>query len=361
MAPSMQLHFGGVAPQIQRFSLAHPDFMIDLSALRLSQLRHLKVLYCEHPLSSWLDALSTMHLLESLQMIDAILFPPEIEMTSGLSVARLPSLREIHVFSRGLVQICTFFDHIMPAPGCCLQMQISVMPEGPSPTSEQLTFINRVLSRFLESWINTTTHVGPLELSSFESNLYISASSSDSRTLFININGVPSIIAALEAFSRCKFSDITSLSFYSEVNPANQHLASFLLRLTKVTVLEVPYPSFEGLTPENPDMSASHVPFPDLSRVVLTSLARQESQQWRDMCVRFFRWRHSMGCPIEIFDLTEAADRLKLLNFAALDAISGLQIKWTDNSGNIKTYLCGSGNVNVLEHWDEIGAMADER
>ncbi|CAA7261327.1 unnamed protein product [Cyclocybe aegerita] len=361
--------FGNDAPQLRGMK-SRRLLQINLWSPWVSQLTHLHVegsgAY-EITISEWLHALGNMGSRLQTLAISWIRNPSPSEQ---LPTVQMPSLTDIKLECSPIFAASFFLDHLFPSPGCNINM-IMFSPKA-SMQPDHISLATRVLSRYAGSWlVHYKPNPWPLYIDFTTEYFRVEREAQPIGTRYPSMavhvaNGRNQsrdwshALFLLSILSSCNLTDAVrvGLSFKNSVHN-HPDVQGLLRALSTVEVLRIKgHQTLLGFVPQadTPTDAMAGTPiFPNLSRVRIEShsFSDQESQVPGDKDAErsyelFFKWRSCIGSPVSVLDLTQCQERIPLTK---LDGLSGLTIRWHDESGIPQEYVCGSGNPDLLANW----------
>ncbi|KAF8972315.1 hypothetical protein BDZ97DRAFT_1784151 [Flammula alnicola] len=238
-------------------------------------------------------------------------------------------------------------------------------PEDGVPThTSEITMICQVISRYFWNWFShrniaqlrltlsfkafsVSQHPGPdTDVPHFDVDIYAQ-----------NCAQLPIILPLLDAFSSCDLTNVTTLSFATNLfsnRTLDSNVQHFLLSLPSIETLETTLDSLKQLLPLPDNISAAsdgygdyicRPVFPFLRIVKIYELGiKTLPSDASTIFLSFLTWRTHAGVPIQTLDLTT----LKLFaKMEFLEEVEGLKVIWKKGE-DIEEYVCGSGNAQRL-------------
>ncbi|CAA7267680.1 unnamed protein product [Cyclocybe aegerita] len=348
--------FGGQAARLRTLcvssSALHP---LDLNAPWVPQLRHLEFKE-EQVLESitstaWLSALKSMPQLEFFALKSNFMpfnhfTDEESTFPSDLSAVYLPSLTNLLLDIRGLMNATLLLKYILPAPNCRMHLTVNVT-EYITPPGEELselqTLFTSALSSHLQRWFSE--RITPSSRPSISLDVDVRSITVELQPCLHGVNasthaslpwhlrldsgysGTSSWTFPLDAFSPFDLGVITELELGTDsAARCDSSVVSFLRSLCNVHTLRAGAKTLDVLASVgnlNPlGLSESEgILFPELECVKVKYLIQDpatpssrsghepsrgepETELWRPVR-SFLDWRERMGSPVRVLDLTD--------------------------------------------------------
>ncbi|KAH9475227.1 hypothetical protein JR316_0012338 [Psilocybe cubensis] len=359
--------FSGTAPTLYDFSVHNiPAQCFSLSSPWLSQLRRLVISTpSAFNATDILVALGRLSALEHLVLKHVL--PPVKEQLQSVS---LPNLRSLNI-SKDFTTSSFLLKWINPGVGSTLQLNLhgydlilhhdmfSLCKEIPRYFDNFFECAPFAKCMLLEPGYNRFKVDGWKSVDGIDSlsrrgdfSVSVSGGTAERRS---QTTRPQQLIASLGA---CGFTHVTRFAF-----EPTEHLA----RLEDQSAF---IPLLSGLRSVNHLMAspyalgalvelqetASDLFFPALTRLqFITGLWQEPTPTYHtDPVFRFIESRRESGKPISVFDVSESRYNEQYLDWTYLDKITGLKVTWSDDEGDLKEYICGTGQpekLNLRKKW----------
>ncbi|KAF9563650.1 hypothetical protein CPC08DRAFT_705796 [Agrocybe pediades] len=343
--------FGDRAGALKEFNCTQVRF-----SLRASWLGHLRSVTLSAPFTveDVLDGLPNMPLLESLDLRQDI-----VPSQSGVSLAaqpiRLEFLSKIVILNKRRTCL-TFLDHIIPAPGCTLDVRTTDRVQAdqiPSPNDPERELLHRVLYRYTANYFNFQPDVKTLTIKGIKNvfAVYVQYRENDLShfrfrfEIYDNFQRIPNATYNfLRVFAACQFDHITDLVLLndptSELLHDDPNLVQFLAAFPSVESLQASTHALEFCL----GVRTTPILFPALQSLKIRT-ALQVAELSETICA-FYERRQEERYPVRKLDLS--GHFIQPLDLSFLDKVRGLVVTWLSNGGVVKEYVCGSGDPERL-------------
>lgn len=353
--------FSDRAASLKEFNCTQVRF-----SLRASWLGHLRSVTLSAPftMEDILDGLPNMPLLESLDLRQDIVSLHDDVMTLSSPPIRLEFLSKIVILNKR--RLCLgFLDHIIPAPGCTLDVRTTDRVQGdqfPVPNDPERSLLQRVLSRYTANYFNFQPQVSSLTIKGIKNvfAIYVQYRENDLShfrfrfEIYDNFHRMPhATYNFLRVFSACKFDNIINLVLLndptSELLHDDPNLAQFLSAFSAVESLQASTHALEFCLKAR----MNPVLFPSL-RILKVRTALQVTELSKTIC-EFYNRRQEEGFPLKRLDMS--GNIMQPVDLMFLDEFKGLIVVWSPKEGLLEEYTCGTGKPEKLDFRRNVGLI----